>query len=133
MGLLRLGAWQFCGGLLIIATGCNQQDAERIVRVGQKLSVRAESLAGDQAGGLNKSWQSVRNSWQETTLAGRVTARLSWDKKLAEVQIQASATGSTVELKGTVHDAEQRQRAVELAETTTGVDKVTDALEVAEP
>jgi osmotically-inducible protein OsmY len=133
MALRRLGAWQFCAALLICAAGCNQEDAERMVRVGHKLSSRAESLTADQAGGLNKGWQTVRNGWQETTLAGRVTARLSWDKKLADAQIQASATGNVVELKGTVRDPDQRRRAVGLAESTTGVEKVTDALELAPP
>lgn len=104
-----------------------------MVRVGRKLSARAEALATDPEGGLNKGWQAVCSGWQETTLAGRVAARLHWDKKLVDAQIQAAATGNTVELRGTVRDLEQRRRAVELAETTTGVDKVTDALEVAPP
>jgi hypothetical protein len=136
MALQSLGSWQFGGALLVstvLATGCNEGDAERLARVGQKLSARAESLAADQASGLHKGWQTVRNGWQETTLAGRVAARLRWDKKLADLELQTSATGSVVELKGTVHDAEQRHRAVELAETTTGVEKVTDALEIESP
>ncbi len=136
MALRRLGASPFWGTFFVfaaLANGCNQDDAERVVRVGKKLSSRAESLAADQAGGLNKGWQTVRNGWQETTLAGRVSARLSWDKKLTDAQIQASATGNVVELKGIVRDPDQRRRAVDVAETTTGVDKVTDALEVAPP
>ena len=104
-----------------------------MVRVGRKLTAQTEALTADQGGGLNKGWQTVRNGWQETTLAGRVAARLHWDKNLADAQIQASAMGNTVELKGTVRDLDQRRRAVELAETTTGVDKVTDVLEVAPP
>jgi osmotically-inducible protein OsmY len=119
--------------LVTVAGGCNQEDAERIVRIGHKLSSRAESLSGDQMGGLSKGWQSVCNGWQETTLAGRVAARLRWDKKLADTPLQASAVGNIVELKGTVRDVDQRRRAVELAESTTGVEKVTDSLEVAPP
>lgn len=132
----RLGAWRSCRPLLVFAAllgGCKQEDAERMVRVGHKLTTRAEALTADQTGGLNKGWQTVCNSWQETTLAGRVIARLRWDKMLAEAQIQASAAGNVVELKGTVRDPDQRRRAVDLAETTTGVDKVTDALEVVPP
>jgi osmotically-inducible protein OsmY len=131
----RLGARLFGAPLLTfvaVAAGCNQEDAERIVRVGHKLSARAESLSGDQIG-LSKGWQAVRNGWEETTLAGRVAVRLRWDKKLADTQVQALAAGTVVELKGTVREASQRQRAVELAESTTGVEKVTDSLEVAPP
>ncbi|HLJ93430.1 MAG TPA: BON domain-containing protein [Gemmataceae bacterium] len=136
MAFGRLESWHGCGallGLVLLAGGCNQADAERLARIGQKLTARAESLTADQAGGFHKGWQTVCNSWQETTLAGRVAARLRWDKKLADAQVQASAAGTVVELKGIVRDADQRQRAVELAETTTGVEKVTDSLEVAAP
>jgi osmotically-inducible protein OsmY len=136
MALRNLGAWQLWGPLLgfaAFAGGCKQEDAERMARVGRKLTARIEAVNADQAGGLNKGWQTVCNGWQETTLAGRVTARLRWDKKLVDAQIQASTTGNLVELKGTVRDLEQRRRAVDLAESTTGVDKVTEALEVAPP
>jgi osmotically-inducible protein OsmY len=104
-----------------------------MARVGRKLTARAEAWTADQDGGLKKGWQAVCNGWQETGLAGRVAARLRWDKKLADAQIRTRAMGNTVELKGTVRDAEQRRHALELAESTTGVEKVTDGLEVAEP
>jgi len=136
MALRRFGVWQLCGLFVFLATfgwGCNQEDAERMARVGRKLTARGEAMIADHDGGLNKGWQAIRNSWQETTLAGRVAARLRWDKKLADCQLQASVMGNVVELKGTVHDPEQRRRAVDLAESTTGVDKVLDALEGAEP
>jgi hypothetical protein len=136
MALYRLAVRHVCYASLVLAAlagGCNQEDAERMARVGRKLTARAEGLAGDQAGEFGKGWQAVRNGWQETTLAGRVTARLRWDKKLADAQIQAFTTGNVVELKGTVRDPEQRRRAVDLAESTTGVEKVTDATEIATP
>jgi osmotically-inducible protein OsmY len=136
MALRGLEAWRFWGLLLALAAlagGCNQEDAERMARVGRKLTTRAEALTADQGGGLKKGWQAVRDGWQETTLAGRVAARLRWDKRLADSQIQASATGNIVELKGAVHDLEQRRRALDLAESTIGVEKVTDALEIAAP
>jgi osmotically-inducible protein OsmY len=136
MALRIFGAWQFWGPLLVFAAlagGCNQEDAERLARVGRKLTTRAEALTTNQDGGLKKGWQAVRSGWEETTLAGRVAARLRWDKKLADSQIQASATGNIVELKGAVRDLDQRRRAIDLAESTSGVEKVTDALELASP
>jgi hypothetical protein len=132
----ELPGWRCWGPLLALAAvagGCNQEDADRMARVGRKLTTRAEALTGDQDGGLKKGWQAVRNGWQETTLAGRVAARLRWDKKLVNSQIQTSAAGNVVQLKGAVHDLEQRRRALDLAESTTGVEKVMDALEVAAP
>jgi osmotically-inducible protein OsmY len=136
MASRRFGAWQLCWLVFVLITltaGCKQEDAERMVRVGRKVTAQVEALTADQDGGFHKGWQAICNGWQETTLAGRVAARLRWDKKLADAQIQVSATGKVVELKGTVRDLDQRRRAVDLAEATTGVDKVTDALEVAVP
>ena len=136
MVLPKPRAWRMCVPLClfaVLAGGCKQDDTERMVRLGRKLTAHAEAWTSDPDGGVHKGWETVRNGWQETALAGRVTARLRWDKKLADAQIQASATAGRVELKGKVRDPEQRRRAVELAESTTGVDKVTDALEVASP
>ncbi len=67
----------------------------------------------------------------EPDLAGRVSARLRWDKSLADVKIEVSASGSILELKGSVREPAQKKRVLELAESTDGVDKVTDNLEVA--
>ena len=64
-------------------------------------------------------------------MAGRVSARLRWDKSLVDAKIEVSEAGTTVELKGTVGEPAQKQRALELAESTAGVEKVTDSLEVA--
>ena len=63
-------------------------------------------------------------------LDARVSARLRWDKALAGSKIQVQAKDGVVELKGPVIDLAQRRRAVELAESTAGADKVTDLLEV---
>jgi osmotically-inducible protein OsmY len=129
-------ACPLCGLFLVFAVlagGCNPEDAERMARLGRKVAARAETVTIDQLGDLQKGWQAVPNGWQEATLAGRVSARLRWDKKLTDCQIQASATGASVELKGTVRDLDQRRRALDLAEATTGVEKVTDALEIAAP
>src|SRR5262249_29944452 len=90
MAVCRFGARQWCPRLLVlaaVASGCNPEDAERMARVGRKVTARAEALTADQDGGLNKGLQAVRNGWQETTLAGRVAARLRWDKQLTDCQI----------------------------------------------
>jgi osmotically-inducible protein OsmY len=122
--------------LLVVAAlagGCNREDTERMARLGRKLAARVDAVTTDQIVDVNKGWQALQNGWQEATLAGRVSARLRWDKKLADVPIQAATTGNLVELKGTVRDLEQRRRALDLAESTSGVEKVTDALEIAAP
>jgi hypothetical protein len=118
--------------LVILTIGCREGDSDRLARIGHKVADRAEVVAGDPNGKLAQRWQAVRGAYGEAGLDARVAVRLRWDKELAESQIEVSATGSTVELRGTVGDLNQRRRAVMLAETTAGVEKVTDALQVAE-
>jgi osmotically-inducible protein OsmY len=117
-----------CSGLAI-AAGCKQEDADRLARVSQTVTARVQQAAADADSPLFKEWHAVRQGWDEVTLAGRVVARLRWDKQLADVSIQVSVKGGEVELKGTIQNAGQRQRAVELAGSTTGVEKVHDSLE----
>ena len=58
----------------------------------------------------------------------RVTARLRWDKELDGSAIEVIHVGTGVELRGTVRNADQRRRAVMLAESTTAVEGVKDSL-----
>ena len=62
-----------------------------------------------------------------------MTARLRWDKALGGTRITVQAAGGVVELRGTVGTDNQRRRALDVTETTTGVERVVDALEIAAP
>ena len=116
-------------GLAFLVSGCGKEDTERLASVGHKLALRAEALSGND-GRLSRCWQALRAEWSEPALDVRVGLRLRWDNNLGGAQIQVSNAGGTVELKGTVRNLTQRRRAMELAESTAGVEKVTDALEV---
>jgi hypothetical protein len=113
--------------------GCNRQDTERLARVGRRLVAKTEALAGDLRENLSGGWQGLCATWERAGLDARVAARLRWDKGLAEASVSVQASGGAVELKGTVRDLTQRRRAVELAESTSGVEKVTDSLRIAGP
>jgi hypothetical protein len=127
MGKLRTGGWLLLG-LSVLAAGCSRQDTERLARVGKRIAGELEALTADCRAGLGNSWHGGGPG-----LCGRVAARLRWDKGLAGLPIEVHATGgTTVELKGTVRDLTQRRRAVELAESTAGVEKVSDQLQVSE-
>lgn len=119
--------------LPLLLCGCTGEDNEHLGRVGRKIVDRAETLLGDPDGRLHRGWQTLRGEMGEVGLEGKVSQRLAWDKNLADARIQVRADGGAVELKGAVREAGQRKRAVELAESTAGVDKVTDSLEVAPP
>jgi hypothetical protein len=129
---MRHLGWLLLGGA-VLAVGCKQEDADRLARVGQKVTTKLQTVTLDTDHTVLKEWQAVCHGWDETTLAGRVAARLRWDKKLADTPIQVSAKGNEVELKGTLREESQRQRAVELATLTAGVEKVHDALEAPSP
>jgi osmotically-inducible protein OsmY len=60
-----------------------------------------------------------------------VLTRLRWDKGLAGTAVQVDTPGTgVVRLQGIVADDQQRRRAVDLAESTQGVEKVVDELTV---
>ncbi|MGH9676255.1 MAG: BON domain-containing protein, partial [Candidatus Acidiferrum sp.] len=59
----------------------------------------------------------------------RVLWRIRWDKQLAGEAIQVdSPSGGVINLKGVVNDINHHRRAVELAESTDGVERVVDKL-----
>jgi len=129
MGKGCAGRWVCLAGLfgvLALTSGCTQQDAEAMTCIGSKLA----AVAGDLKENLGVGWQGVYNGMG---LEGRVAARLHWDKNLADAKIQVKAAGAEIELKGTVQNQEQRRRALDLAETTWGVERVSDSLELAAP
>jgi osmotically-inducible protein OsmY len=116
--------------LVFIQAGCQRRDADRLAAFGTKLGQKTEGLfspAGSRGlRGLNT------NAWRigEGTIEARVSARLEGDKSLAESSIQVQCTGGVVELNGKVRDVDQKRRAYELAQTTQGVEKVLDRLEI---
>jgi osmotically-inducible protein OsmY len=129
MGKRRAG-WLLAGLLLGLA-GCSHQDADRLARVTRRAAAKLEGLTGGAGHRVSDGWQALRVGWDDLALDSRVSARLRWDKALAGARIEVHSSGTTVELEGTVADANQRGRAVEVAESTLGVEHVTDKLEVA--
>lgn len=112
---------------LTLLSGC--QDADQLSRLGAKLSQKAEAFFSTHGGQLAQSWPALSIHLGEVALDARVSARLRWDNKLSDLSFRVTVDGGNVELQGKVQDGEQRKRAVELAESTVGVEKVTDKLE----
>jgi osmotically-inducible protein OsmY len=113
-------------GLAWGVAGCNRQDADHLSHIGQKLAAGL----GEVRGSLEVGWHGVVPAMG---LEARVEARLYWDKALAGAAIEVKASGSEIELTGTVKDQTQQHRAVGLAEATSGVEKVVDNLQVESP
>ena len=133
MGTLRRGRWSWLLiGLAAALAGCNRQDTECLARIGHKTLSRSGALGGDLRTSLTNGWQGVCTSAEETGLETRVAGRLRWEQSLADSHIDVKIKDGTIELSGTVADLPKRRRAVALAETTVGVDKVVDLLRIPE-
>lgn len=107
--------------------GCNKQDTECLARIGGKVLSRTEGWTGRFQQSLGQDGGPVSTG---LGLAGRITVRLSSDKGLAGANIEVKTAGNIVELKGTITTTEQRRRAVDLVETTIGVEKVVESLQI---
>lgn len=123
---LRRCAWVLLG---LTAIGCGEQDAERLSRIGRLVADRAQVLTAG-ANKLADGWQAMRGDLDDAALDARVSSRLRWDKNLAGVTVEVHAEGSIITLRGAVADVAQRRRAIELAESTAGVEKVNDQMHV---
>jgi osmotically-inducible protein OsmY len=117
---------------LLLLSGCQNKDADQLARLGTKLGQKVEAVFVGNSGRVAQNWPALPIHLGEVALDARVSARLRWDKQLSGATIKVSADGGTVELQGKGLTLEQRRRAVELAESTAGVEKVTDKLETSE-
>jgi BON domain len=123
----RLVGW-LLGGVVLCCCGCKEQDVDRLSRLGGKLNQKMSSLlAGN--GPLTRGLSGVRLHWGAVAVDARVAARLNWDKSLEGLPIQVEADGAEVKLRGKVPDPAKRRRAVDLATSTIGVEKVADEME----
>src|SRR5262245_47089082 len=116
--------------LLFGGLGCNRQDSQKLANVGRKVGEKAEALTGGTSGRLASGWQALRADMDKMALDARISARIRWDKSLEGTKIQVFYHDGQIELKGQVKSFDQRQRAVQLANSTVGADNVVDSLEV---
>jgi osmotically-inducible protein OsmY len=111
--------------VLTTAVGCVKQDTEILSRVGK----RALDQGRDATAGLRDkvaSYLPASAGAGGDSLEERVGQRLRTDKSLQGVKFEVIAHGGEIELKGNPLTDDQKRRAAELAESTAGVEKVTD-------
>jgi osmotically-inducible protein OsmY len=118
--------WQFLALLALASAGCNRQDVDGLERIGRKVLDRTQAAVSPLR---EKFDHTIRGIGNGAGLRERVQQRLQWDKSLAATRIEVSVTDAAVELQGKIKSDEQRRRAVELAESTLGVERVTDRLQ----
>jgi osmotically-inducible protein OsmY len=117
--------------------GCSRQDTECLASLGRKLVEKAQLTATRVGDKLELGW--ARDGAQEKRGPGEscvecVEQRLRADKFLAGTRIEVLGNEKELQLRGTTKTPLQRQRAIEQAETTPGVKKVSaELLRVVEP
>jgi osmotically-inducible protein OsmY len=117
-------------GLTLTTCGCNR-DADRLARICHKTTAKFDGVTENMRGKVQSGFGAMRGSLSESSLDSRVALRLRWDKDMAGAEVRVRTTGpGAVELQGVVADLSQRTRAVGLAHTTIGVEKVLDALTI---
>jgi osmotically-inducible protein OsmY len=122
------GCW-WVGLVVLAAVGC-QKDADKLQRVAGKAAEKVRAAAGVAQEPMTSGIEVLKTGVDELSPEARVAARLKWDKALAGAAIKVKAVGGVVELKGSVATAELKERAMHLAQTTVGVETVSDSLEV---
>jgi osmotically-inducible protein OsmY len=115
------------GGAL---AGSKRSDAETLTRVGRKVADKVTGAMPDTATVAGPI--AAVKTGEVLSIEERVRVRLRTDKALDGAKIVVLLDGKTIRLRGEVKGTEQTLRAVELAQTTTGVDKVVSELAVPE-
>lgn len=112
--------------LPVLSVGCSRSDGDKLARVGWKLTEKVQALIPDRP-----PFTAALPGAKPRGLEDRVRERFKQDRYLTASPIEVVADGSGVRLRGQVDDEILKQRAVEIAESTVGVERVVDEIAVA--
>lgn len=118
-------SWMFVP-LAVTICGCDGNDGDRLTRVGWTVSQNIQALVPERMPFVG-SLGLPKNSTREQS----VRERFRSDRYLGELTIEIIGEPGTIRLRGQVADAVLKRRAVEIAESTVGVEKVIDEIVVA--
>jgi osmotically-inducible protein OsmY len=119
--------------LLALTAGCSSRDTETLARIGRKSVERMDAASAGNRNRLLGGWQALRGSLSQASADSRVATRLRWDQQLGELDIRVRSMGpGIVRLEGMVPEGEMKKRALEMAHSTLGVEKVEDELKTEE-
>lgn len=111
--------------LPVLAIGCNRTDADKLARVGWRVADKVQALIPDRT-----PFGSALPNSKQPGLDDRVRERFKQDRYLTSSPIEITADGNSIRLRGQVNDEILKRRAVEIAESTVGVEKVIDEIVV---
>lgn len=109
---------------LLLVGGCGQQGTNSTV--GQKMDRAADKVADTTSNASSK----VAMAADDTAITAKVKAALIAEPGLKSTDINVDTKEATVTLSGTVASNEMRDRAKQIASSTSGVKNVVDNLVV---
>lgn len=109
---------------LLLVSGCGQQGTNSTV--GQKMDRTADKVADTTSNASAK----VAMAADDTAITAKVKAALIAEPGLKSTEINVDTKEATVTLSGTVASNEMRDRAKQIASSTSGVKNVVDNLVV---
>jgi len=107
--------------LCLSGIGCQRNEGEKLARIGGKVAEKVQALVPER----------LPFGMKKDALEDRIKERIHQDRYLTAETIDVTADGSGVRLRGKIASDALKKRAVELAESTVGVEKVTDEMFVA--
>jgi hypothetical protein len=116
--------------LIVFAAGCSDQEVSKIEKVTGKAWDKAQAMTQQAGAELGVDLYKSAGKWEESELLRRVRQRLQWDQNLRGSDIKVQIEQEEIILTGKVRDENQRQRAVQLAESTDGVQRVKETLQI---
>jgi hyperosmotically inducible periplasmic protein len=112
-------------GLFLVGplAGCDRADGDRLARAGRRAALNVQALVPERT-----PFADAINLPKNATAVERVRARFQSDRSLGSLAIEIAGSDGVVRLKGQIADQAIRQRAIDMAEATVGVEKVIDEL-----
>lgn len=106
--------------------GCKARDGDLLMEAARRLGDKFAACGGATPCEITARFRAAAGG---ASLGARVENRIRWDRYLKDSDIEVHLTGTgVVTLRGEAPDRALKQRAVELARTTVGVERVVDEL-----
>ncbi len=91
---------------------------------------RAREIGAEAGARIGEAGARASAELNDAALTTRIKAKMALDDLVKARDISVSTEGSTVTLRGTVQSRAERERAVQLARETSGINQVVDRLTV---
>lgn len=115
--------------VVFLLAGCNRQDTECLARIGKRVLERSQSATTEFGERVHGGLRELRG---EAEVKDHVVERLRWDKGLVDLKLDVEVKERKATLRGAVNNPDQKRRAVELVQTTVGIEEVVDEVTLAE-